>query len=259
MLEAAQYDDNSFVTLTYNDDNLPADSSVSPRELTLFIKRLRKECDLKGYGRIRYFGCGEYGEKSGRPHYHLALFNYGPCLRGRTEAHRASCCVRCDIIARAWGQGKIDVGQLEQSSAAYVAGYVTKKWTSAKRLDERHPEFARMSLRPGIGLGMAHEIASHLLQHKVDERMIDVPLSLQHGRAQWPLGRYLRRKLRTYIGRDANAPLESLSEAAAEMQDVRETAWNTKASVQAEVLKRSLGKRRQIEARERRNRKREAI
>lgn len=259
MLEAAQYGENSFVTLTYDDDNLPADNSVSPRELTLFIKRLRKELDTQGHGRVRYFGCGEYGERSGRPHYHLALFNYGPCFRGRTEAHRPSCCVRCDLVARAWGKGKIDVGNLEQSSAAYVAGYVTKKWTKAKQLNVRHPEFARMSLRPGIGLGMAHEIASCLLETKLDERMIDVPLSLQHGRAQWPLGRYLRRKLRTYIGRHPNAPLETVLEADTEMQNVRETAWNSKTSVKAEVLKRSLGRRIQIEARERRSRKREAI
>lgn len=106
---------------------------------------------------------------------------------------------------------------------------------------------------------MAHEIASCLLETKLDERMIDVPLSLQHGRAQWPLGRYLRRKLRTYIGRHPNAPLETVLEAATEMQNVRETAWNSKTSVKAEVLKRSLGRRIQIEARERRSRKREAI
>lgn len=131
--------------------------------------------------------------------------------------------------------------------------------TDDRRLKGRLPEFARMSLRPGIGLGMAHEIASTLLQHRLDERMIDVPLSLQHGRSKWPLGRYLRRKLRTYIGRQPNTPFEALSETIAEMQDVREVAWNSETSVKAEILKRSLGKRRQIEGRERRMKKRETV
>lgn len=106
---------------------------------------------------------------------------------------------------------------------------------------------------------MAHEIASTLLEHKLDERMIDVPLSLQHGRNRWPLGRYLRRRLREYIGREPNAPEQALSEAATEMQDVREAAWNSKTSVKAEVLKRSLGRRRQIEARYKRTQKRETV
>jgi len=106
---------------------------------------------------------------------------------------------------------------------------------------------------------MAHEIASTLLEHKYDERMIDVPLSLEHGRTKWPLGRYLRRRLRTYIGREPNAPQQSVLEAAAEMQDVREIAWNSKTSVKAEILKRSLGRRRQIEARWKRTQKRETL
>lgn len=258
MLEAAQYDENSFVTLTFDDDSLPADSSLSPRTLTLFIKRLRKELDLQGLGRIRYFGCGEYGETSGRPHYHLALFNYRPCEYGVTRVSKRSCCSTCDLVSRAWNQGITQVGTLEQSSAAYVAGYVTKKYTPAKQLNGRHPEFARMSLRPGIGLGMAHEIASTLLQYSIPERMVDVPLALQHGPAKWPLGRYLRRNLRTFIGRSERTPNEVLSQQENEMLAVRETAWTSKKSVKAQVLENSLGRRLQIEAREKRKR-REAI
>lgn len=103
-----------------------------------------------------------------------------------------------------------------------------------------------------------HELASTLLQHKLDEKMIDVPLSLQHGPHQWPLGRYLRRKLRTFIGRDANAPPQITAEQYEEMQTLRETAWNNKTSVKKELLNASRGRRIQIEARHRRL-KRETI
>jgi len=103
-----------------------------------------------------------------------------------------------------------------------------------------------------------HELASTLLQHKLDEKMIDVPLTLQHGTRKWPLGRYLRRKLRTYIGRDPNAPKEVLDLQAAELQVMREAAWTNSTSLTNEVLKKSLGRRIQIEQKYRRT-KREAI
>lgn len=89
--------------------------------------------------------------------------------------------------------------------------------------------------------------------------MVDVPTSLQHGRSKWPLGRYLRRKLRTYIGRPPNAPREILDGQEKELLTVREAAWNSKTSVKSEVLKRSLGKRINLEAREKRSRRNETL
>lgn len=105
---------------------------------------------------------------------------------------------------------------------------------------------------------MAHEIASTLMQTKSDEHMIDVPLQLRHGGKKWPLGRYLRRKLRTYVGRPANAPKEVLEEQEKALQVMRQAAWDTKTSVKSQVLAKSLGRRIQIEARHRRT-KREAV
>lgn len=256
MLEASQHHDNSFVTLTYDEEALPRDNSVSPREVGLFIKRFRKILDNKGRGRIRYFAVGEYGETSGRPHYHLAVFGHGECKGSLCGS--GYLCEQCEIVDKAWGKGRILVGDLNAHSAAYVGGYVTKKWTKAKDLPNRAPEFARMSLRPAIGLFAAHEIASTLMMHGHDERMIDVPLSLQHGRAKWPLGRYLRRELRRYCGREKHTPPLALAAQAAELQDVREAAWSSKKSVKAEILERSLGRRIQIESKERRK-KRETV
>lgn len=258
MLEAAQYKDNTFVTLTYDDENLPENQSVSPRVLSAFVKRHRKA----GY-KFRYFACGEYGENTFRPHYHLAMFGHPNCLRQVTRISKTGqpCCEVCEAIKKSWGQGQIMLGTLEPKSMAYVAGYVTKKMTSHDdyRLEGRLPEFARMSLRPGIGLGMMHELASTLMEHKLDTKMVDVPLSLQHGTKQWPLGRYLRRKLRTFVDRDPNTPQAVMDGIAAEMLPLREAAFNNSESVQKHVLEASLGKRIQIEAREFRNRKKGSI
>lgn len=153
------------------------------------------------------------------------------------------------------------LGSLEEKSMAYVAGYVTKKMTrdDDPRLEGRLPEFARMSLRPGIGLGMMHELASTLLEHRLDERMIDVPLALQHGTKKWPLGRYLRRKLRTYVGKCADTPKAVIQLQKEELRIMRETAFVNSRPFKDEVLKASEGKRIQIEARERRFKKRGSI
>ena len=70
--EAQLHKDNCFITLTYNDEHLPSPPSLSVRDFQLFMKRLRKRF---GKG-IRFFHCGEYGEKYGRPHYHACLFGF---------------------------------------------------------------------------------------------------------------------------------------------------------------------------------------
>jgi len=105
---------------------------------------------------------------------------------------------------------------------------------------------------------MMHELASTLLKHDMEGKLLDVPLTLRHGTHEWPLGRFLRRKLRTYIGRPANAPEEVLELQRLELQSLRETAWSNQTSLQTEVLNASLGKRIQIEARQRRK-KRETL
>jgi len=255
ILEAAQHKENAFVTLTYDDAHCPENGSVDPRHLSLFLKRLRGKSARK----LRYYACGEYGGRTQRPHYHIALFNHPSCSHGitRTNPPKSGCCAECNIIADTWGMGIIQLGTLEQQSAQYIAGYVSKKRANTAP-PGAHPEFTRMSLRPGIGTGLMHEVASALLQHNLNESLIDVPLTLRHGNREWPLGRFLRRKLRTFIGRPPNAPAEVLAIQEAELQNLRETAWNNQTSLKTEVLKKSLGRRIQIEARYRRN-KRETV
>ena len=73
--EASMYDENCFVTFTYDDENLPENGSLtrgSQSDFTLFMKRLRKKVKKK----IRYFQCGEYGDTTGRPHHHACLFGF---------------------------------------------------------------------------------------------------------------------------------------------------------------------------------------
>lgn len=232
MLEAALHADNTFVTLTYDDNYLPKDGSVVPEHFQTFLKRLRASIAPV---RIRFYGVGEYGDKSGRPHYHAALFGYPNCRYGQSRftGQSVRCCEQCNRIRDTWGMGNVLLGSLGVDSAQYIAGYVTKKLSNAndpeaaKWLNGRHPEFARMSLRPGIGCYAMDDVADVLMKFNLDVSQGDVPSTLRHGRRALPLGRYLVGKLRERIGKDAKAPqavLDALEEA---VRPLREAARNS--------------------------------
>lgn len=200
---------------------------------------------------IRFYACGEYGDATQRPHYHLALFGFPRCFRGRTKRSLRTgrvdwlgCCEPCRTLGNAWGLGDIELAPLEEGSAHYIAGYVTKKMTAADddRLQGRHPEFARMSNRPGIGADALHEVAHTLMEHGLDE-LPDVPHALRHGKKMLPLGPYLTRRLRKLIGRDEKTPESTLEKAQEEMRSVREAAFEASESF-SKALARSNDQRR---------------
>ena len=137
--------ESTFATVTYDDEHVPTVRGVDgcpvrtvrPRDMQLLIKKLRN----KAARRFRHVYVGEYGDKSGRPHYHALIYGLGPDeLKG--------------LLGRSWDAGFVQVAELTDARAAYTAGYTAKKMTKAD--DERlvagqHPEFMRQSLRPPIG------------------------------------------------------------------------------------------------------------
>ena len=179
---------NCFVTLTYRDRSectreqlelghyVPDDWSLQKSHFQKFMKRLRKACPGQ---KIRYFQCGEYGNKCmhgieldkvscplctvGRPHHHACLFNIGfNDLELYTEVNGEPR-YTSPTLEKIWRYGFVDVGELNFESAAYVARYVMKKVTGLCA-DEHYqrislegeltfiePEYCTMSRRPGIG------------------------------------------------------------------------------------------------------------
>ena len=75
MHEASLWLNNIFITLTYDNDHLPQHNTLIKKDFQDFMKRLRKHKKANTSNPIRYYQCGEYGEKFGRPHYHAILFN----------------------------------------------------------------------------------------------------------------------------------------------------------------------------------------
>lgn len=148
--EAQMYDRNCFVTLTYDDEHMPANGSLNKRDFTLFMKRLRKR-----YGAgIRYYQCGEYGELLGRPHHHAILFNFDFDDKVLWSVRDGVRLYRSASLEQLWPYGYSTIGDVTFESAAYVARYCTKKITgklAGEHYKGKLPEYATMSRRPGIG------------------------------------------------------------------------------------------------------------
>ncbi|UDN67821.1 replication initiator protein [robinz microvirus RP_136] len=162
-------DGSAFLTLTYSDENIPADYGLRKEDLQLFMKRLRKA----RYAGLRFFACGEYGETLQRPHYHVLLFNTDfPDMKKRLNQKAGSFDVyTSEELGRLWWQGHNCIGAVTFDSCAYVARYLTKKLASREivladgRRLVRDPEFTCMSLRPGLGTAYydkyGHEVHAH--------------------------------------------------------------------------------------------------
>lgn len=153
--EAALWERNCFVTLTYEDSQLPKSwnglPTLRPVDYVLFMKRLRKQF---GPG-IRFFHCGEYGENFGRPHHHALLFNWKPPdLKALRFVDSVRDVATSATLEKLWGHGYVAIGECTFESAAYVARYCLKKHYGKGSDDHylgRTPEYLTMSRRPGIG------------------------------------------------------------------------------------------------------------
>lgn len=227
LLESFKHGDSCFVTLTYSDDHVP--SELVQSHYQNWLKRLRKAAAPR---KLRFFLAGEYGELTGRPHYHAAVFGLDSHTGGGIDG-------RAGLVQSSWivgksSQGIVDrtslgftyVGTLTWESAQYIAGYLTKKALS----DEKSiREFSRMSLRPGIGRSAIVDVARSLSTDSgldaIAERLLDVPSVLRHGKRLLPIGRYLKRELRGEMGfasKDtppAAARMYGLQQAAQVIQD----------------------------------------
>lgn len=167
--EMQSWKNNCFVTLTYNDENLPDGGYLSKEDIQKFLKRLRyyetgiEEWENPQNGKtekpIRYLLCGEYGPNgTRRAHYHLLIFNWKPeKLKFYKENHNGDKLYTSKQINEIWGKGFATIGELNYKSACYVARYCTKKmFNNIKHAElkkmEIQPEFILMSRNGGIGI-----------------------------------------------------------------------------------------------------------
>lgn len=182
MLELKYHEKACFITLTYDPVHVPRSYYVDPgdgsavpsltlckRDLQLFIKRLRKRFPEST---IRYFGCGEYGPSTFRPHYHVIL--YGVDFKEDRVSYRQSKTLNpmftSPTLDKIWsfppriGEGShttnagiATIQDVCWETCAYTARYITKKLNGPEgefyETFNIEKPFAVMSRRPGIARG----------------------------------------------------------------------------------------------------------
>lgn len=142
-----------FITLTYSNAHVPVTRnkllSLDKRDVQLFLKRLRKahmfSYRLSNYKTVstihpgekplKYFLCGEYGENTERPHYHMILFNANQ-----------------DLIQPAWPKGGVHYGEVTEASITYTLKYMQKQTSfpyDHGEMEDRLKQFSLMS--KGLG------------------------------------------------------------------------------------------------------------
>lgn len=164
--ELAQWPSSVFITLTYDDAHLPPDNSLRKKHVQDFIKRLKKFRRSTKENPVRQSYCGEYGERTKRPHYHVVLYN---CDFSDKKRHYTSDgghqVYTSSTLTRLWGHGMAEFGYAEPGSIAYLYKYILKKKTKKEKTQplvierdgityEVEHEFIESSRNPGIGAWM---------------------------------------------------------------------------------------------------------
>ena len=120
--EIAEHDENCFLTLTYDDENLPGKYIVK-EDFQKFMKKLRKKTGKKLQFMVSY----EYGERTARPHMHAIIFGYNPpnqeYLRDTLSGYPL---FASDSVSELWGKGYHSIAEANAQTAYYIASYALK-------------------------------------------------------------------------------------------------------------------------------------
>lgn len=236
LLEMQYHESSYFLTITYDDDHLPHGTGVLPdtgeiidthslrlEDLQKFFKRLRKAYDELYPGeKLRYFACGEYGDKTARPHYHAIVFGlkltdlepYKRC--GDYWYYNSS------FLSDLWPFGYVVVGEANRETAGYVARYCTKKLYGDDGMVYESlslkPPFIVMSRKPGIA-------SQYLVDHPEAVKQPFLYESTVKGGIKFRPPKYFQRKFDEFFEDDVdyvNMRYEQKEEAKRQMKTVRD-------------------------------------
>lgn len=173
-LEAATHKKNCFVTLTYDNEHL---RDISVKEVQKFMKRLRKY--LNGE-KVRYFACGEYGEHTGRPHYHIILFgvDFAESRQFLKRDKRGNPIYVSPVLSSLWKFGFHSIGALTYDSAKYCAKYMQKF-----NVKDGKKAFTLQSRKPAIGYNYAMEHSESISKTGkvyIDGKEYNAPFQFKH-------------------------------------------------------------------------------
>lgn len=218
-----------FITLTYDDEHVPiieGDITLWKNDLQLFWKRLRKL--LPKNQKIKYLACGEYGEKTSRPHYHAIIFGWQP----EDLIEISNKIITSEILESVWKQGNVAVGSVVDETIYYVTGYILKT-IPKKALGKRQREFIAVSQGMGIEYAKMYEQEVKQGTLKTNGKSAGVPL---YYRKKIDIDKLAYLKLRSKIERKLEKTLRSRG------KDLEHEAFKSRRQSEAELLARQKRK-----------------
>ena len=142
--ELKDHQNNCFITLTYSENPIYLVKS----EVQKFIKRLRKKIAPT---KIKYFSCGEYGDRGLRPHFHLIIFGYDFHDKKYVKMSASNKAIYySEELDKIWGYGMCTVQEANVQTVRYSAKYSTKHKNNLPTHLKDFPEFNTMSQSLGI-------------------------------------------------------------------------------------------------------------
>lgn len=202
-----------FLTLTYDDVFIPSTNNgvatLDKKHLQDFIKRFRYFVGLKG---LKYFACGEYGSRTSRPHYHIALFGID-LLNLETYAKHDG--LSSTLVDKAWKFGHNQVSVLLLDRIVYVTKYLDKQYS-----DAYNKIIFRGAVRPfsliskGVGLGLYDYLRPFIARCKFDVKYSDGSVAT--------IPPYFINRYRAELNQDELVAYnKKLAEASAKSSDIR--------------------------------------
>lgn len=185
MKEVQEHVSNWFVTLTYNDENLPLNYSLVQDEISKFNKKLKVYLNRRGMkSDFRFYGVGEYGGETARPHYHVIYFGLElDDLKFYKKNEFGQILYNSPFLESVWNKGFVVVGEVDVATAAYVARYTEKKQLQTKEEKKKFeelglvPEYSRQSMNPGIGANYLEKVVVSITNQCYNENVKDTSFS----------------------------------------------------------------------------------
>lgn len=237
--ETFYHDENYFLTLTYDDVHVPKNDrgilTLRKSHMSQFMKNLRQALFRK-YGKrftdLKFFGCGEYGSQTHRPHFHLLVFGLPLDDLVRVQFHNGKWLYDSEFLENIWQKGFVRIGYVTKKSANYVARYTYKKAFQNNSLFyqdfEIEPEFINMSRRPGLGKAFFEDHGDFLFEN------LSYPFGTEDGGEKIYVTKYWKKLL------EKSDPLEYntyKSTALTSMLNKKEILFNNHDKTYLEILK----------------------
>lgn len=172
--ESKMHSENSFLTLTYDQENVP--EKLQYEDFQAFMKKLRKITNNP----LGFFTTGEYGDRTYRPHWHALIFGWYPKdAEYQYSNHRGDQVSTSAQLTKLWGLGNANVGAVTYESASYVARYAIKKLTFGNDNEHVYEPISKKSQKNAIGKKFLERYWQDIFSHGYtvldDGSRVDIP------------------------------------------------------------------------------------